>query len=119
MAQPSAAGELNAVGLETALLEQWATEKTFQASIDNRRTHAPFIFLEGPPTANGKPGIHHVVARTYKDLVCRWKAMEGFVASGKVKGIGVSNFTEENLQHLIGVRPRIFVASACICAYAS
>ena len=83
MAQPSAAGELNAVGLETALLEQWATEKTFQASIDNRRTHAPFIFLEGPPTANGKPGIHHVVARTYKDLVCRWKAMEGFLVERK------------------------------------
>ena len=83
MAQPSPAGELNAVDLETGLLEQWATEKTFQASIDSRRTHAPFIFLEGPPTANGKPGIHHVVARTYKDLVCRWKAMEGFLVERK------------------------------------
>ncbi len=65
MAQPSAAGELNAVGLETALLEQWATEKTFQASIDNRRTHAPFIFLEGPPTANGKPRNHNDFGSTY------------------------------------------------------
>ena len=83
MAQPSPAGELNAVDLETGLLEQWATEKTFQASIDNRRTHAPFIFLEGPPTANGKPGIHHVVARAYKDLVCRWKTMEGFLVERK------------------------------------
>ena len=79
MAQPSPAGELNAVDLETTLLEQWATEQTFQASIERRRANAPFIFLEGPPTANGKPGIHHVVARTFKDLVCRWKAMEGFL----------------------------------------
>ena len=71
MAQPSSAGELNAVRLETTLLEQWMEENTFQSSIEQRRKNAPFIFLEGPPTANGKPGIHHVVARTYKDLVCR------------------------------------------------
>ena len=83
MAQPSSAGELNAVGLETGLLEQWASEKTFQASIDRRRNNAPVIFLEGPPTANGKPGSHHVVARAYKDLVCRWKAMEGFLVERK------------------------------------
>ena len=86
MAQPSSAGELNAVNLETGLLEQWAAEKTFQSSIDGRRNNAPFIFLEGPPTANGKPGIHHVVARTYKDLVCRWKAMEGFLVERKGAG---------------------------------
>ena len=83
MAQPSSAGELNAVRLETTLLEQWTEENTFQSSIDQRRKNAPFIFLEGPPTANGKPGIHHVVARTYKDLVCRWKAMEGFLVERK------------------------------------
>ena len=86
MAQPSPAGELSAVDLETTLLEQWATEQTFQASIERRRANAPFIFLEGPPTANGKPGIHHVVARTFKDLVCRWKAMEGFSSNEKAGG---------------------------------
>ena len=78
MAQPSSAGELDAVRLETELLEQWKSEDAFVSSIQNRKDGAPFIFLEGPPTANGKPGIHHVVARTYKDLVCRWKTMEGF-----------------------------------------
>ena len=78
MAQPSSAGELDAVTLETELLEQWKSEDAFVSSIQNRKDGAPFIFLEGPPTANGKPGIHHVVARTYKDLVCRWKTMEGF-----------------------------------------
>ncbi|HIF91254.1 MAG TPA: hypothetical protein EYQ58_06990 [Candidatus Poseidoniales archaeon] len=83
MAQPNAAGDLDAVALETALLETWKQENAFQSSIDSRRSGAPFIFLEGPPTANGKPGIHHVVARTFKDLVCRWKAMEGFLVERK------------------------------------
>ena len=83
MARPSPAGDLDAVALETALLETWKNEKTFQQSIESNRTGAPFIFLEGPPTANGKPGIHHVVARAYKDLVCRWKSMEGFLVERK------------------------------------
>ena len=78
MARPKAAGELDAVALETALLEAWKSENAFLQSIESNRNGAPFIFLEGPPTANGKPGIHHVVARAYKDLVCRWKTMEGF-----------------------------------------
>ena len=83
MVRPSPAGELDAVALETALLETWKNEQTFQQSIDSNREGAPFIFLEGPPTANGKPGIHHVVARAYKDLVCRWKSMEGFLVERK------------------------------------
>ncbi|MEC8243144.1 MAG: isoleucine--tRNA ligase, partial [Candidatus Thermoplasmatota archaeon] len=83
MAKTKPAGELNAVTLETALLKAWSEENAFQNSIDSRRNGAPFIFLEGPPTANGKPGIHHVVARAYKDLVCRWKAMEGFLVERK------------------------------------
>ena len=83
MVRPSPAGELDAVALETALLDTWKNEETFQKSIDSNREGAPFIFLEGPPTANGKPGIHHVVARAYKDLVCRWKSMEGFLVERK------------------------------------
>ena len=61
----------------------WSQEATFQKSVESRRGNTPFIFLEGPPTANGRPGIHHVVARTYKDLVCRWKAMEGHFVERK------------------------------------
>ena len=78
MPKPSPAGELNSVELENNLLSMWKEEGAFVSSITNREKGAPFIFLEGPPTANGKPGIHHVVARTYKDLVCRWKTMQGF-----------------------------------------
>ena len=81
MAQPTSAGELNAVQLETEMLKRWAEEGTFEASIEHRRNGAPFIFLEAP-TANGKPGIHHVVARTYRSRR-RWKAMEGFLVERK------------------------------------
>ncbi|MCH1442995.1 MAG: class I tRNA ligase family protein, partial [Candidatus Poseidoniaceae archaeon] len=83
MVRPSAAGDLDAVALETALLDTWKNENAFESSIGSSKGGAPFIFLEGPPTANGKPGIHHVVARAYKDLVCRWKTMEGFFVQRK------------------------------------
>ena len=77
MATPRTTSELDSVALETELLSAWQDEKLFEATVENRAEGEPFIFLEGPPTANGKPGIHHVVARTYKDLVCRWKTMQG------------------------------------------
>ena len=77
MGTPKATNELDSVALETSLLSTWSDENLFQKTVENRSTGEPFIFLEGPPTANGKPGIHHVVARTYKDLVCRWKTMQG------------------------------------------
>jgi len=83
MPVPRAAGDPDPVGLEEALLNKWDEEGTFQSQVENRRGGEPFIFLEGPPTANGKPGIHHVVARTYKDLVCRWKAMQGHFVERK------------------------------------
>ena len=77
MATPQSTKELDSVSLETGLLSTWQEENLFEATVENRKNGEPFIFLEGPPTANGKPGIHHVVARTYKDLVCRWKTMQG------------------------------------------
>ncbi|HIB41950.1 MAG TPA: isoleucine--tRNA ligase, partial [Candidatus Poseidoniales archaeon] len=83
MVVPNTVTDLNPVALEEALIEAWREGGTFQNSISQRRGGEPFIFLEGPPTANGKPGIHHVVARTYKDLVCRWKAMEGYFVERK------------------------------------
>jgi|TARA_B110000263_G_scaffold69255_1_gene60248 isoleucyl-tRNA synthetase len=84
MTVPKAAGELDPVALETSLIEIWNNEKTFAESIENRRGgESPFTFLEGPPTANGKPGIHHVISRLYKDMVCRWKTMEGHIVERK------------------------------------
>ena len=64
--------------LEEEVLEFWERERIFERSLQ-QRYHAPrFRFYEGPPTVNGKPGIHHVMARTIKDMVCRYKTMCGF-----------------------------------------
>lgn len=63
--------------LELAVLDQWRAEDLFHQSLRLTRDGPPFVFYEGPPTANGKPGIHHVFARTIKDLVCRYQTMLG------------------------------------------
>ena len=76
-------GTYDPVTLETEVAERWTKDKTFENSIEQRRNSDPFTFLEGPPTANGKPGIHHVLSRLYKDLVCRWKTMEGHIVERK------------------------------------
>ncbi|MGO9481465.1 MAG: isoleucine--tRNA ligase [Candidatus Kryptoniota bacterium] len=64
--------------LEREVLEFWKQNKIFEKSVGEREGKAGFTFYEGPPTANGRPGIHHVLARTLKDLVCRYKTMQGF-----------------------------------------
>jgi len=76
-------GTYDPVSLETDVAERWRKDKTFENSIEQRRNSVPFTFLEGPPTANGKPGIHHVLSRLYKDMVCRWKTMEGHLVERK------------------------------------
>ena len=69
--------QLNLPAMEKAVLEKWATEHTFQQSVDLREGAKAFVFYEGPPSANGMPGIHHVISRTLKDLVCRYQTMKG------------------------------------------
>ena len=64
--------------LEQEVLKFWQENKTFERSVDERSTDNPFVFFEGPPTANGRPGIHHVISRTVKDAVCRLKTMQGY-----------------------------------------
>src|SRR6056297_3968410 len=63
---------------EVEVLNWWKEHKIFEKSLDTRDDGIPFTFFEGPPTANGKPGIHHVMARTVKDLFCRYKTLKGF-----------------------------------------
>jgi isoleucyl-tRNA synthetase len=65
------------VALEQAELARWATHRVFERSVEQREGAPPWIFFEGPPTANGMPGLHHVWARVYKDLFCRFHAMDG------------------------------------------
>jgi len=62
---------------ERELLEQWRKDDLFRRTLEATRDGQPFVFYEGPPTANGRPGIHHVFARTIKDLVCRFHTMRG------------------------------------------
>jgi isoleucyl-tRNA synthetase len=63
--------------LEREILAHWKHSRIFEKSIEARKTAPDYTFYEGPPTANGKPGIHHVFARTIKDLVCRYQTMRG------------------------------------------
>jgi isoleucyl-tRNA synthetase len=67
-----------AAALETELLERWRAEDLFGRTRDARADAPLFVFYEGPPTANGRPGIHHVFSRTIKDLVCRYRTMRGY-----------------------------------------
>jgi len=70
--------KLSLPDLEREILDHWKENQIFEKSIDARRNAPDYTFYEGPPTANGKPGIHHVFARTIKDLVCRYQTMRGF-----------------------------------------
>src|SRR6201995_3744532 len=74
---------LNLPSIEKEILEKWDREKTFEKSVTFRKGKKPFVFYEGPPSANGMPGIHHVISRTLKDLVCRYKTMQGFQVKRK------------------------------------
>jgi isoleucyl-tRNA synthetase len=69
--------------IEQKIIEFWKNHDIFNKSIEQRDSNKPFTFYEGPPTANGKPGIHHVMARTLKDLVCRYKTMQGYQVNRK------------------------------------
>jgi len=70
--------ELDIPKIEAEILDFWEKNQIFAKSIDSRDVQRPFVFYEGPPTANGRPGIHHVLARTVKDTVCRLKTMQGY-----------------------------------------
>jgi isoleucyl-tRNA synthetase len=64
--------------LEQAVIDFWKTQQIFQKSVQKDAPKGNFIFYEGPPTANGKPGVHHVITRAYKDLFLRYKTMQGY-----------------------------------------
>jgi isoleucyl-tRNA synthetase len=75
--------QLNLPDFEKDILSIWEQEQTFEKSVEMRAKAKPYVFYEGPPSANGMPGIHHVISRTLKDLVCRYKTMKGFKVSRK------------------------------------
>ena len=75
--------DLSAAEWERKILAQWEQEDTFKKLLELRKDEPAYVFYEGPPTANGKPGIHHVMARSVKDTICRYKSMKGFYTERK------------------------------------
>ncbi|MDR2414776.1 MAG: isoleucine--tRNA ligase [Odoribacteraceae bacterium] len=69
---------LDLARINKEILEEWEEQRTFEQSLETRAGCPLFVFYEGPPSANGMPGIHHVMARTIKDIVCRYKTLKGF-----------------------------------------
>ncbi len=74
---------LDLAGLAADVLRKWDADDTFHKSISTREGHPSFVFYEGPPSANGMPGIHHVMARTIKDTFCRYKTQRGYLVHRK------------------------------------
>jgi isoleucyl-tRNA synthetase len=75
--------QLNLPSISEEILAKWQSAQAFEKSVSIREGHKPFVFYEGPPSANGMPGIHHVISRTLKDMVCRYKTMQGFQVKRK------------------------------------
>ena len=71
-------GSLNLSKIADDILASWEQDGTFQKSIETRPANRPYVFFEGPPSANGKPGIHHVMARAIKDIFCRFHTLKGY-----------------------------------------
>ena len=83
------------------VLDFWKKENIFEKSVTTREGNEPFVFFEGPPSANGLPGIHHVMARAIKDIFCRYKTQKGFQVKRKAgwdtHGLPVELGTEKEL----------------------
>src|SRR5690606_30122444 len=75
--------QLNLSQIGKEVLESWKANYIFTKSINNRPDSKPYTFFEGPPSANGMPGIHHVMARSIKDIFCRYKTLKGFQVKRK------------------------------------
>ena len=74
---------LNLTDVNKEILDLWHDASLFEKSMAVREGAPSFVFFEGPPSANGRPGIHHVMARTIKDIFCRYKTMKGFQVKRK------------------------------------
>ena len=75
--------ELNLSNFADTILKRWKENETFEKSMDLRKGGSSFVFYEGPPSSNGLPGIHHVMARTIKDVFCRFKTLQGYYVNRK------------------------------------
>ena len=100
--------QLSLSSIDREVLELWKREDPFEASLKWREGAPRFIFYEGPPSANGMPGIHHVMARTIKDIICRYKTMKGFLVDRK------AGWDTHGLPVEIGVEKKLGITKADI-----
>ncbi len=103
--------------IEKNILKFWSEGKIFEKSINSRSEEKPFIFYEGPPTANGKPGIHHVMSRTLKDIVCRYKTMQGYRVERKAGWDTHGLPVEIEVEKTLGIKNKSEVATYGIDKY--
>jgi isoleucyl-tRNA synthetase len=100
--------QLNLPTIEKEILQWWEKNKVFEQSIHTRPDDKRFVFYEGPPSANGKPGIHHVMSRTIKDLFCRFKTLQGYRVERK------AGWDTHGLPVELGVEKQIGITKADI-----
>ncbi|GBD88656.1 isoleucine--tRNA ligase [bacterium BMS3Abin03] len=109
--------KINYPEIEKEILKFWEKNKVLEKSISSRSEKKLFIFYEGPPTANGKPGIHHVIARTLKDLVCRYKTLQGYRVERKAGWDTHGLPVEIEVEKKIGIKHKSEVAEYGIEKY--
>lgn len=100
--------QLDLPGADREVLQRWEQEDPFGASLKLREGAPRYVFYEGPPSANGMPGIHHVMARTIKDIICRYKTMEGYLVDRK------AGWDTHGLPVEIGVEKKLGITKADI-----
>src|SRR5574344_671579 len=108
---------LNLTEVNRSVLEEWEKEDLFHKSISEREGHPSFIFYEGPPSANGHPGIHHVMARSIKDTFCRYKTMQGYQVNRKAGWDTHGLPVELNVEKSLGITKEEIGKSIAVKTY--
>ncbi len=109
--------QLNYPKVELEILKWWKENQIFKKSLETREDGIPFTFYEGPPTANGKPGIHHVMGRTVKDMFCRYKTLKGFKVERKAGWDTHGLPVEIEVEKALGLKGRSQVEDYGIAEY--
>ncbi len=95
---------LDLAGIDKEIHQFWKEEQIFEKSVSSRKGKTPYIFYDGPPSANGRPGIHHVISRTIKDMFCRYKTLKGFEVKRKAGWDTHGLPVELAVEKLLGIR---------------
>ncbi len=109
--------KLNFPEIEEKILEFWKKNRIFEKSLAAKKKAKRFRFYEGPPTANGRPGIHHVLARVFKDIICRYKTMRGFLVERKAGWDTHGLPVELEVEKELGIRQKADIEKFGIAAF--